>query len=210
MTKATCFTTLAMLFALGCSEAPGGSGGSGGTGGAADAVFVDAEWNLTCPADSAVDCGTLAPQTCLGDLGQRSFVGEHGQLACTGHPISAICEAIERADGARIVTLEANVGDEFAFELQAADVDADGIVVQTACNVTIIEDGVPYDMGTCGQNAPSLEQPCQLSNVSVEGHEVVFDVQCNSILSSVTALSFDAGALGGGPTTIRFANCIGF
>jgi hypothetical protein len=55
-----------------------------------------------------------------------------------------------------------------------------------------------------------MEQPCQLSNVSVEGSEVVFDLLCDTLLSSTTGLAFNVGAVGGGPTTIRFANCVGF
>ena len=51
-----------------------------------------------------------------------------------------------------------------------------------------------------------MQQPCQLSDVSVEGSEVSFDVECDSLPS----LGYGVGAVGGGPTTIRFANCIGF
>jgi len=186
------------LFALSCAE-------SGGP------VLVDAEWNLTCPADSAVGCPGAPADTCLGDGGRRAIVGEHRQPACTGDPIIAICEAVAKPDGTRIVSLEADVGGEFAFELRGATIDAgDGIVEQTACNVTIIEDELPYDIGACGTEPPSMEQPCQLSNVSVEGGEVVFDLECDAILSSTTGLGYDVGALGGGPTTIRFANCVGF
>ena len=186
------------LFALSCAE-------SGGP------VLVDAEWNLTCRADSAVGCPGAPADTCLGDGGRRAIVGEHRQPACTGDPIIAICEAVVKPDGTRIVSLEADVGGEFAFELRGATIDAgDGIVEQTACNVTIIEDELPYDIGACGTEPPSMEQPCQLSNVSVEGDEVVFDLECDAMLSSTTGLGYDVGALGGGPTTIRFANCVGF
>ena len=203
--------TAAVLFAFavmatGCSEA--GTGGAGGMGGGVSPVSVNAEWNLTCPSASGVDCGSLAPETCLGDAGQRSIVGKHGQLSCTGDPIIATCEAVRRADGTRIVTLEANVGDKFAFELRGATIDTgDGSVEQSGCNVTIIENELPYDMGACGTEPPSMEQPCQLSNVSVESSDAVFDLQCNSILSNTTGQGFDVGAVGGGPTTIRFANC---
>jgi len=188
----------------------GGSGGAAGGGGSSGATLVDAQWNLTCPADSAVDCGTPASDTCLGNFGQRSIVGEHGQLACTGDPVIATCEAVQRADGSRTAMLEANVGDEFAVELLAAGVEADGIAGWTACAVTIIEDEVRYDIGACGAEPPSMEQPCQLSNISIESNEVIFDLQCSSIVSSTTAQGFDVGAVGGGPTTIRFANCFGF
>jgi hypothetical protein len=174
-------------------------------------VLVDAEWNLTCPSGGAADCGSLVEETCLGIVGQRAIVGEHGQAACTGDPIIAICEAVERSDGTRIVTLEADVGGKFSFQLRGASIDTgDGSVEQSGCNVTIIENGLPYDMGACGTEPPSMEQPCQLSNISVEGNEVTFDLECDSLLSSTTEWVFDVGAVGGGPTTIRFANCVGF
>jgi hypothetical protein len=197
MNKSRLMCVLLSVLALSCAE-------SGGP------VQVDARWNLTCPADSAVDCGALAPETCLGVVGQREIVGEHRQEACTGDPIIAICEAVQRADGSRIVSLEANVGDKFAFELQGATIDTGGMVEQAACNVTIIEDQVRYDVGGCGEDPPSMEQPCQLTNVNVEGTDVVFGLECRSLLSSTTAAGFDVGAVGGGPTTIRFANCVGF
>jgi hypothetical protein len=187
---------LVSVLALSCAD-------SGGP------VLVDAQWNLTCPADTGVGCGALAPQTCLGTVGQRAIVGEHRQELC-GYPIVAICEAVQRADGTRIVTLEANIANTFAFELRGATIDAEGVVEQTACNVAIIEDGLPYDIGACGTEPPSMQQPCQLSNVSVAGSEVSFEVECDSLLSSTTGQGFDVGAVGGGPATIRFANCVGF
>ena len=181
------------LLALSCAD----SGGS---------VVVDAQWNLSCPSSGA-DCGSMSPLTCLGAGGQREIVGGHRQTACTGDPIIAICEAVERSDG-RFISIVANVGDKFAFEL-GAKIVSDGSVEESSCNVTIIEDEVPYDVGTCGDEEPSMAQPCQLSNVSTEG-EVVFDLECRSLFSSVTDTAFDVGAVGGGPTTIRFANCTGF
>jgi hypothetical protein len=195
MSRWTC--VLLPVLVLSCAE-------SGGP------VLVDAEWNLTCPADTEVGCGALAPKSCLGTVGQRAIVGEHREPTCTGDPIIAICEAVQRADGTRIVTLEANVGDEFAFELRGATVDTDGGVEQTGCNVTIIEDGLRYDIGACGTEPPSMLQPCQLSDVSVEGSDVVFGLECDSLVSSGSAQAFDVGAVGGGPTTIRLSNCVGF
>ena len=178
--------------------------GSGGP------VSVDAEWNLTCPADSAVECGSLAQKTCLGSVGQRAIVAENGQTACTGDPVQVICEVVERANGSRTVTLKANVGSEFSLELLGATVDTGGVVEQTACNVTIFEDGLAYDTGACGTDPPSMEQPCQLSNVSVEGSEVAFDLQCRSLLSGVTLMGFDVGAVGGGPASVHFMSCLAF
>lgn len=194
MSRVLC--ALLPLLALSCAD-------SGGP------VAVDARWNLSCPS-SGVGCGSWAQETCIGNGGQREIVGEHGQAVCDGDQVIARCVAVEQSDGTTKLTLEANIGDKFAFELRGATVDSGGSVEQTACNVTIIEDEVPYDVGACGQEPPSVNQPCQLSNISVEGSEVIFDLECDSLLSSVTDLGLDVGALGGGPTPIRFANCSGF
>jgi hypothetical protein len=174
-------------------------------------VAVDAQWNLTCPVGSEVGCGSLAEDTCLGDVGQRAIVGARGDSACTGDPIIASCQAIDRPNGLRAVFLEAKVGDGFEFLLSGAAVDpADGSIQGSACNVTVVEDGLPYDVGACGGDPPSMDQPCQLSNIATDGGEVAFDLQCRSLLSSTSGLGFDVGAVGGGPTTIRFSNCTGF
>jgi hypothetical protein len=189
------------LFALSCAE-------SGGP------VLVDAEWNLTCPADRAVGCPGEPADTCLGDGGQRAIVGEHREPACTGDSIIAICEAEQGADGTRIVTIEANVADDFALELHAETVETgDGLVEQTDCYVTVIEDQTSYGgrvLGKCGEEDISMDQPCKLSSISVQGSDVSFELECKSLINSTSVLAYDVGAVGVGPTTITFANCIGF
>ena len=183
-------------------------------------VLVDAQWNLTCPAEGTTGCGSLAEKTCLGAGGQRAIVGEHRQTLCTDDPLIAICESVKRSDGTLDLTLEANVDRDlmgfprFAFELGARIDPSTGSVA--SCNVTIIEDLVPYDVGVfgridaCGGEPPSMEQPCQLSNVSIEGNQVAFDLQCDALMSSLTVLAFDVGGIGGLPASIRFSNCPGF
>lgn len=177
-------------------------------------VLVDAEWNLTCPAGGAVDCAGEPAETCLGEGGQRAIVGEHRQPTCNGHSIIAICEAVERADGTRIITLEANVADEFALELHAATIETgDGLVEQTDCYVTIIENQTSYGgstLGRCGEGEISMDQPCKLSGISVQGSDVRFELECHSLINATSVLAYDVGAVGVGPTTITFANCTGF
>jgi len=189
------------VLALSCAE----------TGGP---VSVNAEWNLTCPADSLVDCPGVPATTCLGDGGHRAIVGEHRQPACTGKPIRAICEAVQGADGTRLVTLEANVDDDFAFELHAETIETgDGLVEQTDCHVTIIEDQTSYGgpaLGRCGEDDISMDQPCRLSSISVEGSDVSFELECRSLINRTSVLAYDVGAVGVGPTTVTFANCVGF
>ena len=61
------------------------------------------------------------------------------------------------------MTLQASVGDGYAFELDA--ILGNG-TVEDVCNVTIVEDEALYDFGACGTDPPSMEQPCQLTDVS--------------------------------------------
>jgi len=202
MNKSRFVCALLPMLALSCAD-------SGGP------VLVDAEWYLSCPSE--VGCASWAQDTCIGKLGQRAIVGEHGQPECDDR-IIAICEAIQRADGMRDIRLEANVdrnggsSPQFAFELEVkVDTNDDSVDL---CNVTITESGSSYGaidtLGACGTEEPSIEQPCQLSNISTEGNEVVFDLECDALVNSTTLLAVDVSAVDGGPTTIRFANCTGF
>jgi len=176
-------------------------------------VLVDAQWSLSCPTGGGSNCGSWALDSCIGAGSARAIVGEHGQPEC-GDRIIAICEAVERTGGMEDITLEANVDrnggstPRFAFDLSVKINRSDDTV--ELCNITVTEDEVPYDVGACGEDPPSMAQPCQLSNISTEGNEVVFDLQCESLFSSVTGLALNVGAPGGGPTTIQFANCRGF
>ena len=173
------------------------------------AVLVDAQWNLSCPAESAVECGSWATNSCIGAGSQRAIVGEHGQAEC-GDRIIAICESVARTGGTEDITLEANVdrgggsSPRFAFELSVKIDSSDDSV--EFCNVTIIEDDVPYDIGDCGQEMPTLQQPCQLTDIDTGGNEVSFNLQCRSLFSSVTGLALDVDSA----APIRFANCTGF
>jgi len=169
-------------------------------------------YNLTCPA-SPTTCGSLAEGTCLGPGGLREILGLNGEVSCDDvTPVVAICEATRRSDGGLILTLVASVGDRFAFELRGATVDSTGTIVSGGCELTIIEDELSYggDLGACGAEPPSMAQPCQISNVSLDGAEISFDVECEALLSDVTENAFDVGGPNGGPATVRFARCNGF
>lgn len=179
-------------------------------------VAVDAFYNLTCPASPAM-CGSLA-ETCLGAGGLRQILGVNGEISCDLEtPLVAICEATQRSDGGLLLTLVASVGDEFAFALRGATVDPNGSMVSGSCEITIIEDQLPYGggngRGRCGAEPPSTEQPCQISNVilgDADGADLSFDVECSTLLSGTTGRSFNVGDPEGGPATIRFARCSGF
>jgi hypothetical protein len=151
-------------------------------------------------------------ETCLGAGGQRAIVGTRGERACTGDPIIAFCEAVQDVDGTRIVTLEANVGDDFAFELHA-EISETGEGPVTDCDVTIIENQTAYGgmvTGRCGREDMSMAQPCKLTDVLVQGANVSFGLECDSLINPTTTLAYDVSAVGGGPTPISFANCVGF
>jgi len=193
MKKSRFMGVLVSLLAVSCAD-------SGGP------VGVDAQWSLACPDD--VGCTTPA-ETCLGQGNQRTIVGQNGQGTCTNDPIIASCEALERSDGTRLVFLEAHVSDRFGFELRGATVDpGDGTREPAACVVTVMEGGDDYGgmemLGACGEDPPSVDQPCQLLNVETSGNEVAFDLNCASLMSGTTGFGFDVGA------TIRFSNCAGF
>jgi len=182
--------------------------------GCADAgpVATGVLYNLTCPAPPA-GCGSLAAGTCLGTGGLREILAINGEVSCDGEtPVIAICEGTRRSDGGLLLTLVASVGDRFAFELRGATVDSDGSMVSGACELTIIEDQLSYggNVGACGAEPPSMDQPCQISNVVLGGADISFDVECEALLSNVTEKAFDVGGPNGEPATIRFARCTGF
>ena len=71
------FAIVGALLALSCA-------GNEGT------VAVDAQWNLTCPSESSVDCGSLG-ETCLGAIGQRATdLLERFDLKGMGHLMANI------------------------------------------------------------------------------------------------------------------------
>ncbi len=176
-------------------------------------VATDASYDLTCP-DPPASC-SLPQSNCLGNGGLREILGVNGEVSCDGEtPLIAICE-LQRFEGGQLLTLVASVGDEFAFELRGVAVESDGSVSGAACAVTIIEDQVSYGgrLGACGDAQPSMEQPCQISNVvlgDADGADISFDVACQGLLSDTTGNSYNVGGREGGPARIRFARCTSF
>ena len=174
-------------------------------------VATDATYNLTCPV-SPSECAP--PQsTCLGDAGLREILGLNGEVSCVGdNPIIAICEATLTSEGDPILTLVAAVGDLFAFELRGAAVGP-GSTVGGSCEVTIIEDELAYggSLGRCGGEEPSLQQPCQITNVAFgeDNADVALEFRCEDLRSSTTGDVYDVAGPDGGPATVRFARCTG-
>ncbi len=125
-----------------------------------------------------------------------------------------ICEATRRSDGGFILTLEASVGDRFAFELRGATLDSNGTLVSGGCELTIIEDQLSYgaNIGRCGAEPPSMEQPCEISNLDLNdgSADISFDFECQALRSAVTGSAFDVAGPSGAPATVRFARCTGF
>lgn len=175
------------------------------------AVFADVQWRLSCPAGGDLGCGSWATDSCIGEGTQRAIVGAHGQAECDDQ-IIAICESVTRTGGTEDdITIEVNVdrgggsSPRFALELSAKIDRADDSV--EFCNVTVIEDDVPYDIGECGEDPPAMpQQPCQLTDISTGGNEVSFNLSCKSLISSVTGSALDVDST----SPIRFSNCTGF
>jgi hypothetical protein len=167
---------------------------------------------LTCPAPPT-GCGAFASSTCLrpagAPVGEREILGLNGDTACDGSQLIARCELNEGSDGSLRLTLVASVED-FAFELRATGLAADGSAIENSCHVTVVEDQASYGgqvLGTCGLGPPTLAQPCRLSNIElgeIEGVDVSFNVECNSLRSDVTGDGFDVDG------RIQFARCEGF
>jgi hypothetical protein len=183
-------------------------------------VAAEALYDLSCPPPPAT-C-TQPQSTCLGNGGNREILGVNGEAVCDDQStILAICEAIPRSNGGFVLTLIASVlgqdedgvpSVDFGFELRGAVVGADDSM--SGCEVTIVEDGLAYgsNLGTCGREPPSMDQPCQISNVilgDADGADISFELKCDTLLSS-TGHAFDVGGGTDGRATIRFARCTGF
>lgn len=175
------------------------------------AAATDTTYTLTCPA-APTSCGALAESTCLrpegAPQGERELFLIDDEIACDGDQAVVICEASQTSDGRRNLNLEALVGSSFAFEVSVV-VGGDNSMIEGLCDVTVVEDGLAYGgtLGTCGFEPPSLEQPCQVSNLvigNIDGADISFDVSCERLLSPTTESGFDVDA------TVRFARCDGF
>lgn len=184
-----------------------GLAGCSGDGGPA---ATDTQYTLTCPA-APTGCGSISEDTCLqpdgGAVGQREIFASNGELSCDDESVAiVICRGSESADGRLTLELEAVVG-AFGFTTRVV-ASSDGASVDGRCQVTVIEEDLSYGgpLGACGIDPPSMEQPCQISNFTVDDESsinVSFDVECEALMSDVTTNGFDVQA------SIRFARCTG-
>ncbi|MEM7137519.1 MAG: hypothetical protein AAF500_13110 [Myxococcota bacterium] len=171
---------------------------------------TNTSYTLTCPA-APTACGPLSDTTCLrpdgGPAGERVIFATNGELSCDGEtPAIVVCRATATTEDRQILDFEAVVGD-FGIETTII-VTVEGATIQGTCEVTLLEDGVSYggSLGTCGVEEPSMEQPCQISNLTVgdaDGAEIGFDLACRSLISDLTESGFDVDA------TVEFARCDG-
>ncbi len=131
---------------LGLGSAGCKDDGGGGLG-------VDARWQLRCPTPAG------------GCLNQRPA---HAVSAREGDSDAVVsCEIIDIGENQRAIFVEAAQASG-SLEVEGLVVNFSGGVLDTAgCQVTIEEDGVIFGPHHCGPNAPSSEQPCQVTTVAL-------------------------------------------
>ena len=182
-------------------------------------VAGNAVYTLDCPGQgSGVECGARDPDTCLrpagGGIGAREIRGVNGEVSCDGiSPLVFVCRGQENINGDLLIDLEASVPfgggttTDFGFDLDAT-ITTDGQMITGNCEITITEDEATYggELGGCGFDAPSMEQPCQVSNFVIGDPgeiDLSFDVNCVNLISSISTAGFDVAG------TIQFARCDG-
>ncbi len=193
------------LISASCSDAPG-------------QVVTLAEWRVDCPGDG-FNCTPELPA-------DKTIFQFNGQPGVSGETVRARCEATEDASGDFLeVVLEASEGDNTGFLIRnlRLGTQGGGFVASPGCEVTVTQEGFEY-IGDCGGDAPSAEQPCELSDIDVSeevdddfgknvgGPQVSVSVRCTELPSRQNA-QVRRDVLGKGATPkalLRFAQCDGF
>lgn len=193
----TTILSLSCLVLLSCSGPPG-------------QVLAEVEWRVRCPGDE-FNCTPELPA-------DQTIFQYNGQAGLSGETVQAQCEATEDSTGTFLdVLLEAAEGEDTGFMLRNLRLSptSGGFLPSPACEVTVTQLGFEY-VGTCGVEAPSSEQPCELSDIAVDeraadGPQVSLSVQCIELPSRQNA-SVRRDIIGQGSMTkasLRFADCDG-
>ena len=181
------------LFAFGC-------GGSG------DPVSADVSYRLECPATAS---GMQCPSGIEDDYAINQFDGAGG--------VEATCSAASVGNTIDL-TLEAIAGgtnSQSGITINNLRVDPQtNAVVGASCKILVLESGAHFgdsDNGVCGADPPSPTQPCQVTNVSINGDSVQLSVACDELASGSQAPEIrDVRGVGSAATaTLSFENCDG-
>ncbi len=189
--------SLSTLVLLSCSKPPG-------------QVLAEVEWRVECPGDE-FNCTPELPE-------DQTIFQYNGQAGLSGGTVQAQCEATEDATGTFLdVLLEAADGEDTGFMVRNLRLGATSgeFVASPACEVTVTQLGFEY-VGTCGTEAPSSGQPCELSDLAVDeravdGPQISLSVRCTELPSRQNA-SVRRNIVGQGTATkasLRFADCDG-
>lgn len=171
-------------------------------------LFVDAVWQVRCPAMSVGGCSLVSM---LRDI--NHVAGEEG------HDLT--CSVVKSSSGTTL-NLRAYKGSEYGFEIQNATFPSGGgPLVGAGCRFRAREGGNDYE-GVCGAGAPVAgTQPCRISDITVsdeaDGPTINAKVYCINLPapSSPATLQVDVTAAGTSPDVrmqpfdLRIVNCRG-
>ena len=158
---------------------------------------------------------------CAGPV-NHDICGFDGAEPCEeGEPsVSMSCTTVE-GDATRLISFSAQQGEGYSIAVTnlAVSVSGGSPTPGGSCRVTVQEGASTYS-GSCGGDAPSEAQPCQISNVEFyddRGNPTVSArISCRFLASEASPdLEIEVTDLGAGPGAagtagrIRIANCPG-
>ena len=174
-------------------------------------LFADIQYATRCEA--TLGCaGTIDHDICGFDDAEPCEEGEPSpSLSCT----------VIEGDATRVIHFNAQQGggSSIAVTDLAVIVTGGSPSLGGACHVTVQEGASTYS-GSCGADAPSEAQPCQISDVEflddAGNPTVTARMLCQFLENEANpALEIEVTAIGAGPTPagtparIRLANCAG-
>lgn len=190
------FLSLMLLMVVGCSDPP-------------PEVLTDSIWQVECPFGTACQPFPDSHEEI------HQFNGAPGE---SGEIVNARCSSTrDQSAGFSNLLLEVSEGDETGFIVRNLRLDtASGQVIESpACEVSVTDMSFEYE-GACGVEAPSTEQPCQITSVDVEGTQVTARVKCEDLASRQNAsvirdvLGYDKQTQSSTDTArLLFQNCTG-
>lgn len=176
-------------------------------------LFADAVWQVQCRC-----------------YGMCSAIPTHDVKHLDGEDGNVISCSIYQRSGKNVLTANVRKGNEYQLEIRDAEFMASGGPVSGAgCTVTVVENGNTFS-GRCGAAAPSVEQPCRISGLTLNTDEmgnpqVEGDLLCFHLPSVTGALTPREVGLpniqsmgdaemcvpteGAQPVHFRFVNCTG-